>query len=111
MRQYIGNEANREIDYGHGAFGFVGRRWLDQSTFTSEHGLKFCRLEYFVDLDCLGGALEFASILFAFLFQPGMIAHQQGPPVIIFKRHTGQISSLTAPSSFSRLPWSELRWK
>ena len=67
-----------EFDYGHSAFGFVGRRGLDQGAFTTEHGVKFCRLQYLVDLDCLGGALKFAGVLFAFFLQPGLIAREQG---------------------------------
>ena len=72
------NESTYEFVYGHSAFGFVGRRGLDQGAFTIKHGVKFCRLQYLVDLDCLGGALKFASVLFAFFLQPSLIAREQG---------------------------------
>jgi hypothetical protein len=64
-----------EVDYGHCAFRFIRRRWLDQISLASEHGIKFGRLENFIDLDRLRRALKFASILFAFFLQPSL-AHE-----------------------------------
>ena len=67
--RYVVSETDNgtyKVDYGHCAFRFIRRRWLDQISLAFEHGIKFGRLENFVNLDCLWRALKFASILFAF---------------------------------------------
>lgn len=58
-----------EVNDGHGARRFVGRRWLDKCTLSSEHSSELGHFHNFIEFDGFRGALEFAGIRLAFLFQ------------------------------------------
>ncbi len=71
MTELLGRPGTtHESDDGHGAAGFILWCRLDEDALSREESVEFGNFKEFVDLDRLGGTLEFTGVCFALLLEP-----------------------------------------